>query len=438
MRRGLTVATMAALLALLAGCQVYHAEPLPGAPDFGAAGKTALPLGSLSLTAVAGLAVNNNPDLVASRAKADVAKAQAYAAGLLPDPQFDGSVDYPSDPGAVSGYALGLSEDLQQLLTFPSRQNQAEAATDQARLSLLWDEWQTIEMAGTLGVQKFYGDAKARELGQAAALLQDQAAHSDQALANGNSTIDAAGGDLAVALDATSQSNQAQRAALAADIGLKKLLNVAPDDALQLSDPGDPGTFARQDISTALANITKTRPDLLALQAGYKAQEEVVWQSILDQFPAITFGYNRAADTTPIHTTGLSIAVNLPLFSAPANIRIQHATREQLHAEYQARLDQTNDDAWRLWQEIQLLRDELGKLEAKLPELRRMAEAGQRARANGDLPPATFVVIETSLQARESDYYDVETALWSDTIALHTLLGMPFSPPPPEPLSDEP
>ena len=438
MRRGLTVATMAALLALLAGCQVYHAEPLPDAPDFGAAGKTALPIGSLSLTAVAGLAVNNNPDLVASRAKADVAKAQAYAAGLLPDPQFDGSVDYPSDPGAVSGYALGLSEDLQQLLTFPSRQNQAEAATDQARLSLLWDEWQTIEMAGTLGVQKFYGDAKARELGQAAALLQDQAAHSDQALANGNSTIDAAGGDLAVALDAASQSNQAQRAALTADIGLKKLLNVAPDDALLLSDPGDPGTFTRQDISTALANITKTRPDLLALQAGYKAQEEAVWQSILDQFPAITFGYNRAADTTPIHTTGLSIAVNLPLFSAPANIRIQHATREQLHAEYQARLDQTNDDAWRLWQEIQLLRDELGKLEAKLPELRRMAEAGQRARANGDLPPATFVVIETSLQARESDYYDVETALWSDTIALHTLLGMPFSPPPPEPPSDEP
>ena len=438
MRRGLMVATLAALLALLAGCQVYHAEPLPDAPDFGAPGKTALPAGSLSLTAVADLAVNNNPDLVASRAKADVAKAQAYAAGVLPDPQFDGSVDYPSDPGAVSGYALGLSEDLQQLLTFPSRHNQAEAAADQARLSLLWDEWQTIELAGTLGVQKFYGDAKARELGQAAALLQDQAAHSDQALANGNSTIDAAGGDLAVALDAASQSNQAERAALTADIGLKKLLNVAPDGTLLLSDPGEPDNISKQDISAALANIIKTRPDLLALQAGYKAQEEVVWQSILQQFPAITFGYNRSADTTPIHTTGLSVSVNLPLFSAPANIRVQHATREQLHAEYQARLDETNDDAWRLWQEIQLLRDELTQLQAKLPELRRMAEAGQRARANGDLPPATFVVIETSLQARESDYYDVETALWSDTIALHTLLGMPFSPPPPEPPSDQP
>ena len=438
MRRGLMVATLAAPLALLAGCQTYHAEPLPDAPDFGAAGKTSVPAGPLSLTAVASLAVTNNPDLVASRAKADVAKAQAFAAGLLPDPQFNGSVDYPSDPGTVSGYALGLSEDLQQLLTFPSRQNQAKAATDQARLSLLWDEWQTIEMAGTLGVQKFYGDAKARDLGQAAALLQDQAAHSDQALANGNSTLDAAGGDLAVALDALSQSNQAQRAALTADIGLKKVLNVAPDGTLLLSDPGDPGNFTKQDISTALANITKTRPDLLALQAGYKAQEEAVWQSILDQFPAITFGYNRAADTTPIHTTGLSITANLPLFSAPANIRVQHATREQLRAEYQARLDQTNADAWRLWQEIQLLHDELGKLEGKLPELRHMAEVGQEARANGDLPPATFVVIETSLQARESEYYDMETALWSDTIALHTLLGLPFSPPPPEPPSDEP
>lgn len=438
MRRGLMVASLAALLALLAGCQIYHAEPLPDAPDFGATGKTALPAGPISLTTIAGLAVSNNPDLVASRAKADVASAQAFAAGVLPDPQFTGSVDWPSDPGAVRAYALGLSEDLQQLLTFPSRQTQAEAARDQARLSLLWDEWQTIELAGTLGVQKFYGDAKARQLGQAAALLQTQAAHSDQALASGNATIDSAGGDLAVALDAASQSNEAQRAALTADIGLKKLLDVAPNDALLLSDPGDPGNFSRQDLSAALANITKTRPDLLALQAGYKAQEEAVRQSILEQFPAITFGYNRAADTTPIHTTGLSVAVNLPLFSAPANIRVQHATRAQLHAEYQARLDQTNDDAWRLWQEIQLLRDELGKLEEKLPEFRHMAEVGQQAHANGDLPSATFVVIETSLQARESEYYDVETALWSDTIALHTLLGMPFSPPPPEPTSDEP
>jgi outer membrane protein TolC len=425
--------------AVLAGCQGYHREPLPDAPDFGAPGKTSVPAGPLSLTAVAGLAVSNNPDLVASRAKADVASAQAFAAGLLPDPQFTGSVDYPSDPGTVSAYALGLSEDLQQLLTFPSRQTQAEAARDQARLSLLWDEWQTIEMAGTLGVQKFYGDAKARQLGQSAALLQDQAAHSDQALAAGNATIDAAGGDLAVALDAASQSNQAERAALTADIGLKKLLNVAPGDTLLLSDPGDPGNFSKQDLNTALANITKTRPDLLALQAGYKAQEEAVRQSILEQFPAITFGYNRAADTTPIHTTGLSVAVNLPLFNgARGNIRIQHATRDQLHAEYQARLDQTTDDAWRLWQEIQLLRGELSSLQEKLPEFRHMAEVGLEAHANGDLPPATFVVIETSLQARESEFYDVETALWSDTLALHTLLGMPFSPPPTEPPSDKP
>ena len=437
--RGLNKSFFILMCALLAGCQAYHAEPLSDAPNFGAAEKTSVPAGPLSLTAVAGLAVSNNPDLVASRAKADVARAQAFAAGLLPDPQFDGSVDYPSDPGTVSAYALGISEDLQQLLTFPSRRTAAQAATDQARLSLLWDEWQTIEMAGTLGVQKFYGDAKARQLGQAAALLQDQAAHSDQALATGNATIDAAGGDLAVALDAASQSNQAERAALTADIGLKKLLNVAPDNTLLLSDPGDPGNFSRQDVSAALANITRTRPDLLALQAGYKAQEEAVRQSILEQFPAVTFGYNRAADTTPIHTTGLSVAVSLPLFNgARGNIRIQHATRDQLHAEYQARLDQTTDDAWRLWQEIQLLRDELGKLEEKLPEFRRMAEVGQQARANGDLPPATFVVIETSLQARESDYYDVETALWSDTIALHTLLGLPFSPPPTEPPPDEP
>ena len=158
--------------------------------------------------------MSNNPDLVASRARADVAKAEVFAAGLLPDPQFDGSVDYPSDPGAVSGYALGLSEDLQQLLTFPSRQNQAKAATDQARLSLLWDEWQTIEMAGTLGVQKFYGDAKARDLGHAAPRCSRIGRRTRTRRWPTAIPLDAAGGDLAVALDALSQSNQAECAAL--------------------------------------------------------------------------------------------------------------------------------------------------------------------------------------------------------------------------------
>ena len=43
--------------------------------------------------AIAALAVINNPDLAALRARAGVADAQVFAAGLLPDPTFSVTAD---------------------------------------------------------------------------------------------------------------------------------------------------------------------------------------------------------------------------------------------------------------------------------------------------------------------------------------------------------
>ena len=47
------------------------------------------------------LAVANNPDLRVARDDAGVARAQAFAAGLLPDPQISLSADHPA--GNVAG-----------------------------------------------------------------------------------------------------------------------------------------------------------------------------------------------------------------------------------------------------------------------------------------------------------------------------------------------
>jgi hypothetical protein len=59
-----------------------------------------------------------------------------------------------------------------------------------------------------------------------------------------------------------------------------------------------------------------------------------------------------------------------------------------------------------------------------VPELRKMAETGQKAYAAGNLAPATYVLLETSLSTRQSELFDLKTALWQDTIALKTLLAM--------------
>jgi outer membrane protein TolC len=209
------------------------------------------------------------------------------------------------------------------------------------------------------------------------------------------------------------------------------LLDLKPDAPLKLVLPGNPEPLTREQVSAALATVARRRPDLLALQAGYHAQEENVRSAILQQFPAISLGFNKASDTSGVHTNGLALTINLPIFGATQNaIRLQRATRDQLRAEYQSRLDQTELDAWRLYRETGLLREQLDRLEARLPEFEHMGAAGRAAYAAGNLPAATYFVLQTSLSSRVAERYDLKSRLWSDTLALRTILAIPLTEPP--------
>ncbi len=388
------------------------------------------------MTAVATEALKRSPELAALRAKAEAAEASARAGGLLPEPQLSLSGDRPTVhlPDLTNAYAMGLSEDLQALLTYPSRLSAARASAAQAKLELLWSEWQVAERAGTLYAQKVFLDEKSVRLRRTASLMLDQAGRSQKALADQNTTLDVAGADFSAALDVSSQADTAERDALTADAGLRMLLDLKPDASLALTSLDDPAPLSKQEITAALATVNQKRPDLLALQAGYNAQEENVRTAILQQFPAISLGFNRASDTTGVQTNGLALTVNLPIFGATQNnIRLQRATRTQLKAEYQTRLNQTESDAWRLYREIGLLHEQLKRLESKLPEFEHMGAVGQTAYRAGNLPPATYVVLETSLSSRQAELYDLKSQLWSDTLALRSILAMPLSEPPDTP-----
>ncbi|MBS0273777.1 MAG: TolC family protein [Proteobacteria bacterium] len=424
-RRVRKVSIIILVSAGVSGCAFYHPKPLPLSPMLAA--KLTAPSRPLTLSETVAFAVKNSPNLVTEREKAKVSKAQAYAAGLLPDPQFSASVDHPTVHGArlVNGYALGLAQDLQSLLTEPSRAEGAVAKQKEAQLNLLWAEWQTIQRTAGFYVQKVYSDRKVALLSKTADILVAQSKRSQEALARHNTTIDMAGSDLSAALDIQGQRDAAERAAIAADADLKAELNLAPSADVELGDPGAPQPISEKKLKAALGGVTYSRPDLLALQAGYAAQEESVRTAILEQFPAINVGFNRASDTSNIQTSGLSVTLNIPIFGGTqAKIRTERATRDQLRAEYLARLDQANIDAWRIWRSLNLLRTQIETLERALPELRKMAETGQNAYNAGNLAPATYVLLQTTLTAQESALLDLKSTLWSDTIALRVLLAV--------------
>ncbi len=437
MRRPLLTSGALLTAAVIAGCASYSPLPLPRASELAA---SIAPRGvpPLDMNAVATLAVLNNPDLTAARAAMHVARAQAFAAGLLPDPQLTYSGDYkmdhdiaPSDPRypEYDAYGLGLSVDLQALLTHSSLKTAAGAAYDQARLDLLWQEWQTVAEARTLYIEQSIAAERVAFLAPAEQIYARELERSRRALATGNATLEQTSADLAVLIDVRTQRGAADRSLSQAQHALRALLGVRPDVMLPLAAlaPPEPPTHAA--VESALARLPQSRPDLRALQAGYRVQESRLRAAVLSQFPDVSIGVTRARDVSDVHTTGFGVTLTLPIFDrGRGNIAIQSATREQLRAEYLARLDQSVADTWRVWDETRQLDSQLRGLAERLPRLHASADRARLAFESGDFPAASYLTLVEAYVAAESTRLELLQDLWTDSVALATILGTQVEP----------
>ena len=414
---------------LLAGCVTYEPVPLPEKVALAERlpGQVVQPL---DMDAISTVAVLNNPDLKAARVKTGVSEAQAFAAGILPNPQLTANLDPATGGGSVvPGAGLGIAYDIQGLIIRPAKVEAARAARDQARLSLLWQEWQTVAQARTLYVQRINAAEKRELFANLEARYATQADRSGRALQTGDATFDTAGVDLAALLDARSQLRTAERTGSQADYQLRTLLGVAPQVDLPLQPLMLPAIPDRAAIDAALAKVAQTRPDLRALQLGYQSQEQLLRQSVLAQFPSLSLGIGRAVDTTNVHTISLGATLNLPVFDHnQGEIAIQTATRAQLLSEYQARLDQTTGDAWKLWTEMQELATAIKEIQDRVPELQTASENAERAYTAGDLPALTYVTLQSAVLNRQSELSDLRQSLWNDAIALSSVLGTQIQP----------
>ncbi|HAN56700.1 MAG TPA: hypothetical protein DCQ77_11205, partial [Betaproteobacteria bacterium] len=165
----LKMSALVVLLGTLSACASYTPQPLPqtfNAPSSANAiniDPAQLPFRSLSshlfnpadgldMTEVAMLAVVNNPQLRQSRDALGIARAQSFAAGLLPDPQLSVTGDRPTNGTATNtnAFNLNLSYDVNALLQRSSRVGSAKADVRRINLELLWQEWQTVSQARLL------------------------------------------------------------------------------------------------------------------------------------------------------------------------------------------------------------------------------------------------------------------------------------------------
>ena len=429
--------------AWLAGCAVYHPLPLDTRSGSRAVADIKVPAISmptpelraysfdpangLDVTEVAMLAVANDPQLKIERDKAGVAHAQAYAAGLLPDPQLSYEHDRPaanSPQGTTTAYTAGLTFDLGNLITRSARVKSAGAGAREIDLNLLWSEWQAIAEARTLFDRVHFLRERVDRLERERAALAPLQASITRALHSGDLTYEVAGAGLSAAADAANQLGDAQRQLHQAEHDLHVLLGLDAAVPLQLTGAPfaiDPG---QGEVQRALVDMVARRPDLLALEAGYRAQDEKLRAAILAQFPAITVGFVKARDNGNISSNGLSISLSLPLFDGNrGNIAIERATRQQLHDEYSARLLTDRNDVQQLVQDLQSDRALHAILATHAAQLAAARDAAETNYTAGRLDWPTYLAIRANSLAADTALLTLDQDTHETAIALDALVG---------------
>jgi outer membrane protein TolC len=382
------------------------------------------PSKGLDIEQVAMLAVVTNPDLKLARDDLGVARAQAFSAGLLPDPQLGISSDFPGAVGFSRAFNYGLSMDVMSIVTRGANRKSAQATAAKTDLGLLWQEWQVIVQAKQLFLKVRLADETLPLLQQLRDLSRDRYERMAAAQRQGNLTSDTLAAALISYGDARKQYFDAQRAALQSRHDLNALLGLASDVRLQLADDGEITPLSDASIDAAVMQLPKRRPDLLGLEAGYQAQEQKYRAAILSQFPSLSVGFSRSRDTSEIYSTGFQINLSLPIFNRNrGNIAIEKATRQRLLDEYQTRLNEVDSEVARLRTDGGILARQLKETEGALPDVDLSARRAAQAYQERNISLDAYTDAQTAALTKRIDIVTLKESLAEQRIGLQALLG---------------
>ena len=421
----------------LNGCATYSPMPLATKPKYAALKIDSKSIAAkyfshpfnpgdgLDMTEVATLAVVNNRALRVARDQAHVTGAQAFAASLLPDPQLNLSTDSALSSGATStAYGIGLNYQLSTFITHNALVKASEAKHQQVDLTVLWQEWQTIAQARVLFSRVLNYQQQLYWANKESDFVNKRFQQVQLALHAGNLSMSALHFTLSYLINVMQQINSLSLQHLKTQQQLNSLLGLPPDTKLHLVEGDEFEVPTEANIKQALVHLPQRRPDLLALQAGYKAQDAYYRQAILGQFPAFSLSFQRARDTSSLDTQGLSLSLRLPFINHNKGaIALQKATRKALYDQYQLRLNQANANVVRTLAQMKLSTRQLAKVQSYLSSLDNAEAKGSKAMQVGNLNSATEVVL---VNARAQAHILVEKQkqiLREERIALLTLLG---------------
>ncbi len=433
----------ASLLLLLTGCAHYQAAPLPeylsSRQDLHQKMAAALARmhphvqsmdlqGPFSGKDLGTIAVLLNPQLRAMRANLGVAQAQVFAAGLLPDPQLSLSADLPSNvaAGYYNAYSMGLSWSLASLFTRSANLDIARAQQKSVQYQVAWQEWMQAGNTRVLARQLYYLQAQEAVAAAAARTTGKLYQAAAENLRLGDTTITTASLRQIAWLDSQDRALALRRQVTDTRQKLNQSIGLPPKMRLRIQSPQLRAKLP--DAASLVKLADQHRLDLVALRAGYQAQEARVRRAILGQYPGFTIGFGKAADTSNIQSYSPSLTLDIPLWNRNRGaIAESEATRSQMRAAYSARLFQTRADIYRLVTDLQRLAQEILPLQQQVPELEKAENRLRKAAAEHDVTLLDYETIRSQSLAKRLQLLALQESYAAQQAALEMAVGVPYA-----------
>lgn len=370
------------------------------------------------------LAILNDPELRTERGEFDVARAGLTQSEALPNPSVSlGYAALLGGPGTTGAFTASLTQDIKSLVTYRRRVAAARAHVSEVNAELLWKEWLIAQKARLLVVDLYWGqrsiessEAALKSIGETASRIRSQI-------------------DAGTMTQETAAPLLASKAALAQSLSslrltqlenwreLDDLLGMTPDARFVLAEPQVPAPPA--DLNARIAALPEQRPDLIALQLGYRSADEHLREAILGQFPAFSLGGSWSSDTSGVRSGGPTVTFDLPIFDRNQGQLAQtRATRRLLYEQYQSRLDQVDTSIRGLKTREQLIAAALTDAHSEAASANAQVEHAKHAYAQGTLDRRALTDYETTELRRRLDVYALERGLAQARIGLALELGM--------------
>lgn len=377
------------------------------------------------------LAVWANPSLRSIRDERGIAAAQLMGAGLLPNPEFSGTVTEPTDapPEEVTGFELGLNWEISALIRNSAAKDIARAHAASVDLDIAWEEWQVAE-AAKIGVYRRFGLQSQLTLAiEVDRRLADNLSRTRIAADQGQQTALNLAAAEAAAQESHATVLELQGTLDKETLALNRILGLPPEIPIPLQP--DIRFFAQLTIpprEQLMRGLEDRRLDLLALKQGYESQEATVRAAVLNQFPKIGLGLTYGKDTGDFHFWTPGITLELPVFDRnQAVIAEEKATRQKLFDEYVGRIFEARSDVASIVSEVEAVTREIAAAEAAIPVFEQFVRTSQQAFDTGNADYLSFYTAQNDLSKKRLDVLKLKQELAELGVGLEIATGLCLS-----------